>query len=97
MVKITEVKDIGKKKRLTYQEFKEMEDYHSTGNLFKCCNKCATFYRPYLKTYKKSGWRVRKITGNWFASKYCNICLSLIALDRKLYKQKVIEKVKSLI
>lgn len=47
------------KSKLTYQEFKEMEDMHSTGSLYKICQRCGDSYRPELRIYNKRTWKLK--------------------------------------
>ncbi len=70
--------------KLSYSEFTEMEKAHEEGNLVKICEKCGDPYKPELRTYnkktlKKSKFtgeyiKIKKVVGNWFASKHCNNC-----------------------
>lgn len=61
--------------KLTFKQFKEMEDYHSTGSLYKICKECGNSYRPELRTYKKKGWKSKRVVGNFLTSKYCDNCM----------------------
>ncbi|KKN69616.1 hypothetical protein LCGC14_0439190 [marine sediment metagenome] len=58
--------------KLSYQEFREMEQYHEKETLIKICGGCGNPYKPELRTYNKDG--IKKIVGNWFMSKYCDRC-----------------------
>lgn len=78
MKKIRDIKDIEGDRRMLWslKSFREIEQKHKEGNLFKVCT-CGT---PFQTNPKRK---------NGFMQSHCSDCMSLLALDRKLYKDKI--------
>ena len=48
-------------KKLSYKEFRDMEEAHIEGNLIKICKGCGNPYKPERRIYYKKTWKLKEV------------------------------------